>query len=985
MKLFLWVLREAGVKDAPTFSYLRSLQAKIRNLCGIPTIPFRSPLGNVFWMVDIRSVIAKDYSNKDTREHLQVYPEILEDGSIREVFHAAKWHSGYDLSDLSPMYDRGSGYHYYVNEVAQCLNGDLIVPYRWVVFRGRVHADAHRVVLDSDVSQHHRPAELVLKTSAQTSLTWNTSRRSLSGVIDGAEIPEMPHPLRIIAGGDPLYSSFVNHFADDVSGNRSKSWNKHLNAYFTHANLPRRFLQQESHCHFLSTSTHASAAEQFHAFKQVVESTHTKPVRVHDALTGQPSRFRLFVNAEPSDNPMQSEISGHIGGNGNFFCRKCMAGGTTEVKETDDGFHSLFCPGSPRTRDGILVEVKKQVHMACSGIEKHVKDRQRATGVKDAYTQYWINDLIKRARSMKIEHPDMSDEQIETELVSWADANAEIIYNPFFTLRGGLDPTLDTPIEILHTVLLGVVKYAWHWSHTTWKAEQKATYSVRLQSTDTHGLSIHAIRANYIMQYANSLIGRQLKTVAQATVFHVHDLLPDSLFDLWTTIGEMTALIWYPVIQDKETYKNDLRTAIANVLDAFAAVDPSKILEKLKLHLLVHAPDDVERFGPLIAMCTELFESFNGVFRYASIHSNHQAPSRDIAQELADQESLRHRLTGGAWLDRGHWHRAGPRVLDFLQENPNMQRLVGWSPITPPAPGSYKLAAIPEDATERPTITLRDTPAHAALNNAMYDIDEIFTVCKYIISQADDTCVVGSWVCAQSPLQSNTIVLGRISHLLAQPREVDALVILDVFEVSATRHPKFNMPVLSRRLGEASCIIVKSSDIRFGFNTQHDCMAAQCAATGERAVMQERQKSDRTEKCIEHRDVPRYIINLHSLHNPHLLRSVLPRELTMPVLRTEAARRQQHDQNAASLRAKRLEKKAKKKAREARKASKKKQNAPKDNGQSEPGEREQMPGEDGAVEKAPDEVVHEAHSPGVQGHESTDVLSPQRKRRRGAQ
>ncbi len=75
--------------------------------------------------------------------------------------------------------------------------------------------------------------------------------------------------------------------------------------------------------------------------------------------------------------------------------------------------------------------------MACSGIEKHVKDRQRATGVKDAYTQYWINDLIKRARSMKIEHPEMSDEEIETELVSWADANAEIIYNPFFTLRGG--------------------------------------------------------------------------------------------------------------------------------------------------------------------------------------------------------------------------------------------------------------------------------------------------------------------------------------------------------------------------------------------------------------------------------------------------------------------------------------------------------------------------------------------------------------------
>ena len=57
------------------------------------------------------------------------------------------------------------------------------------------------------------------------------------------------------------------------------------------------------------------------------------------------------------------------------------------------------------------------------------------------------------------------------------------------------------------------------------------------------------------MQFANSLIGRQFKIVAQATAFHVYDLLSPPMLQLWLSIGEMTALIWFPVIKDKTTYK----------------------------------------------------------------------------------------------------------------------------------------------------------------------------------------------------------------------------------------------------------------------------------------------------------------------------------------------------------------------------------------------------------------------------------------------
>ena len=80
--------------------------------------------------------------------------------------------------------------------------------------------------------------------------------------------------------------------------------------------------------------------------------------------------------------------------------------------------------------------MEEQVWAACLGVTQEVKDLQTKTGVKDAYMQYWIDELIAKARNMQKLQPFRPPHEIQNKLMEWVDVNKPAIYNSFLTMSG---------------------------------------------------------------------------------------------------------------------------------------------------------------------------------------------------------------------------------------------------------------------------------------------------------------------------------------------------------------------------------------------------------------------------------------------------------------------------------------------------------------------------------------------------------------------
>ncbi|KAJ7135192.1 hypothetical protein C8R43DRAFT_894348, partial [Mycena crocata] len=892
---------------------ITKMQAKLTRDVGLQPRHHTSTLNNQFYMNHPNDLVRLDFANPLVRKHLNFYPEVTT--SISESWQAAKFVNELDYDELSPMWadwNVASHRHFYIKELAQCSDKTYCIPLKWIIFEKQVHAEAYLVTREESgiftVEEHES-----MRVRA-TDLCYNLLDLRAQGEINAFK-PYVPHPVRTIADGKPAFVLRIMPWADDVSGNRSKQYNVHKNMYFGNLGLPHKYLAQEYHVRFSATSQHASSLEQFAAFAGDCDGQWSV---AYDCELQREILFRLGIHLLPADNPQQAESTSTAGSSATLWCREDDSGGSATHRESDEGYHALYTPGQTRTPEETITQIKEQIKAACLGNSSAVEALYQKTGVKDKIAVHWIGLLIEKARELQQERvfnretrdPRLNDprikgdervdikqgiiDAIQEELYAWVllqpeegldgesrndpDLRPGVHFNVLLRLRG-LDPHRDSPCEILHTILLGEDKYAWHETTKVWTPGQGALFAARLQSSSLDGLNLPALRSHYMVQYKNGLIGKHFKALQQLAVFQMDDRLCSAeLFELWNANGVLGALLWYPVIANMDQYLADLEVAIQNVLDRWAVIDPARITVKYKLHVLPHIPEGVRRFGPSTLFATEVFECWNTVFRLCSVLSNHQAPSRDIATTLADMERFKHQVSGGWWKPaNSDWTRAGPKIHDFLPGNKQLQRRLGWTPLNLYKPGTVKILSKAKRQTGTWKAVLGSTWNETLVEPAQPSIN--WSGCKYAIARSEDPCFVGSWIFF---LRGAEVLAGRILKILIPEGTLlnaRAFIVLQQFIVADTTDERYNMPLLIKT---DQTLLLKPEDLLFKFNAQHDCRFFACPLENSTGPQQERLDSLLTQKTVVHSDDSRFLVNMHGLHNAHLIRDTLPRHLTEP-------------------------------------------------------------------------------------------------------
>ncbi|KAA1128585.1 hypothetical protein PGTUg99_007608 [Puccinia graminis f. sp. tritici] len=342
---------------------------------------------------------------------------------------------------------------------------------------------------------------------------------------------------------------------------------------------------------------------------------------------------------------------------------------------------------------------------------------------------------------------------------------------------------------------------------------------------------------------------------------------------IWVALCRLTPLVFQTNIPDMAEFQIQIRRAIDNFLCELMK-STAQWINKPKIHMLRHLPDAILRFGPASLTSTEKFESYNGVLRQASVHSNKLSPGRDISNAFEAYSTLKFVLSGGWIYDgiSGAWRTASDDVTAFFRGSSEVRRSMGYNDavVHPLGANTYPFPI----RSQLGDFTPEAIPVEL---QGPWENLEIMQCRRLKIAKHDDVGN-GSFVVVQSP--EVPTVIGRVLSIW-QVRSDDIseyYIKLEVYDITSV-DPHYEMRGLLR---SGLVTFVNAKDVQGTINVQHNCHHGDCGLNRTKMTYLERQATGVLVDQVEHSDSDHFIINSASLHNSVLHWHVS--DLVVPVI-----------------------------------------------------------------------------------------------------
>ncbi|KAI7946245.1 hypothetical protein MJO29_010772 [Puccinia striiformis f. sp. tritici] len=440
----------------------------------------------------------------------------------------------------------------------------------------------------------------------------------------------------------------------------------------------------------------------------------------------------------------------------------------------------------------------------------------------------------------------------------------ERLFNPFFRLPD-FDGCTDTPVEILHVFLLGVVKYMVRDLMGKMKPAQLGLIEGRYRAFQKAGLNIPSLSPYYMAKHSSNFTGKEFKAVLQSAPFVLFDFMEPAERLAWIALCELAPLVFQTHIEEMGEYLRLVRFHTHKYLYYLFKIT-GQWVNKPKFHMLLHLADSIERFGPASLFATEKFESYNGVLRTASIHSNRQSPGKDIANTFAAYKAIRHLVCGGWFQDPKHSTRyitAAPSVGKLFLEQPLIQKTMDYNYVSHlpvkgvfPHPLNSKLStkeSVPEGLKSH--LPSQQIFQHEAIQWTAHRVLKkgvsilVRSIQDNLATKHQPGCIEHLWEARYK---------GNVSYWVCYT-EYEAGGVDSYYQMRGIRKTELKK-------------YANIQDVVATINVQHNCHAAGCVVAATGRVVLEREESEENNNIVMHTKSTKYIVNSSELPGTTALR-----------------------------------------------------------------------------------------------------------------